>query len=140
MPKKSGRDIDLTIKQYIVNDLCRAIANRELPPGAKILTEKQMEVHYDTSRTTVRSARAELIGRGMLEVKQAKGTYVVGNSPENTVPLTNGVRFRVRMPRPAEADSIGAMEKGEPIIEAHHPDGRTEIFRTLTNWFEATCS
>jgi DNA-binding GntR family transcriptional regulator len=140
MSKKLERDVDLTIKQYIVNDLCRAIASRELPPGAKILTEKQMEDHYDTSRTTVRSARAELIARGMLEVRQAKGTYVVGNSPEDTVPLTDGVRFRVRMPTPAEADSVGAMRKGEPVIEAHYRDGHITLFRTLTNWFEATCS
>src|SRR6478609_2882049 len=46
------------------------------PPRTAIPTERDLAVRFDTSRTTVRQALAELVVDGRLERTQGRGTFV----------------------------------------------------------------
>jgi GntR family transcriptional regulator len=46
------------------------------PPGTALPTERDLAVRFDTSRTTVRQALAELVVDGRLERTQGRGTFV----------------------------------------------------------------
>ncbi len=47
-----------------------------LPPGTAIPTERELAAQFETSRTTVRQAIAELVVDGRLERAQGRGTFV----------------------------------------------------------------
>lgn len=48
----------------------------DLAPGAAVLTERELADRFETSRTTVRQAIAELVVDGRLERVQGRGTFV----------------------------------------------------------------
>ena len=48
----------------------------DLPTGAAVPTEREFAEQFDTSRTTVRQAIAELVIEGRLERTQGRGTFV----------------------------------------------------------------
>ena len=45
-------------------------------PGTALPTERELAVRFDTSRTTVRQALAELVVEGKLERTQGRGTFI----------------------------------------------------------------
>jgi GntR family transcriptional regulator len=47
-----------------------------LAPGTLIPTERALAQRYDTSRTTIRQAIAELVAEGVLDRTQGRGTFV----------------------------------------------------------------
>jgi GntR family transcriptional regulator, nutrient-sensing system regulator len=56
-----------------------------LEPGAAVPTERELAGAWDTSRTTVRQALADLVAEGRLVRRQGSGTYVA--EPKITWPL-----------------------------------------------------
>lgn len=56
-----------------------------LEPGAPVPTERELALHMQTSRTTVRQALGELVVEGRLVRRQGSGTYVA--EPKITWPL-----------------------------------------------------
>jgi GntR family transcriptional regulator len=60
----------LKVKGYILERIA------QLPPGASIPAERNLAARYQTSRTTVRKAVAELVAEGRLVRRQGLRTYV----------------------------------------------------------------
>ena len=66
----------LKIPKYyqVKNEILALMAG--LAPGAAVPTERELAERFDTSRTTVRQAIAELVVDGRLERTQGRGTFV----------------------------------------------------------------
>jgi GntR family transcriptional regulator len=71
--------------------LASEIANKTLPPGAQIPTEDALIGRFEVSRITVRKAIQNLAGRGLVEIRRGKGTFV--SEPKITQELTELTGF-----------------------------------------------
>lgn len=60
-----------------------------LSPGAPVPPERSLALEFDTSRTTVRQALAELVVEGRLQRVQGKGTFVAKPKVAQTLQLTS---------------------------------------------------
>ena len=60
-----------------------------LPPGSALPTERELAVRYETSRTTVRQAIAELVVDGRLVRTQGSGTFVAQPKMMHVRPLSS---------------------------------------------------
>lgn|SRR5690242_13643400 len=56
--------------------LAGEIADGTLSPGAQLATEEALVARFKVSRTTVRKAIQNLVGRGLVEIRRGKGTFV----------------------------------------------------------------
>lgn len=72
-----------TVKQALVAMIA------DLPTGAAIPTERDLASRFETSRTTVRQAIAELVVDGRLERTQGSGTFVARPKVMQVRPLTS---------------------------------------------------
>lgn len=61
----------------------------DLPPGSTVPTERELAARYQTSRTTVRQAIAELVVDGKLERTQGSGTFVAQPKMMRVRPLSS---------------------------------------------------
>ena len=61
----------------------------DLAPGALVPTERELAERFETSRTTVRQAIAELVVEGRLERTQGRGTFVASPKLMQVRPLTS---------------------------------------------------
>lgn len=61
----------------------------DLPPGALVPTERELAERFETSRTTVRQAIAELVVDGRLQRTQGRGTFVSQPKIMQVRPLTS---------------------------------------------------
>jgi GntR family transcriptional regulator len=66
--------------------MARSIADGTWPPGAQLPAEEGLMERFQVSRTTVRKAVQNLAGRGLVEIRRGKGTYVT--EPKITQELT----------------------------------------------------
>jgi GntR family transcriptional regulator len=66
----------LRVPKYyrVKNEILALMA--DLPPGSAVPTERELAERFETSRTTVRQAIAELVVDGRLERTQGRGTFV----------------------------------------------------------------
>lgn len=63
--------------RQIAGELERQITSGSLAPGAKLLTEQELQRRYQASRNTVRDAVRWLTIRGLVETRAGQGTFVV---------------------------------------------------------------
>jgi len=63
-----------------------------LPPGSAVPTERCLAAEFETSRTTVRQAVAELVVEGRLERVQGRGTFVARPKVAQSLELTSYTR------------------------------------------------
>ncbi|MFB0833424.1 GntR family transcriptional regulator [Arthrobacter halodurans] len=75
-------------KYYRLKEELRGLV-RDAEPGSPIPTERALASRYETSRTTVRQAIAELVAEGVLSRTQGKGTFVAPSSPTYVRQLTS---------------------------------------------------
>ncbi|MFT4295957.1 MAG: GntR family transcriptional regulator [Micropruina sp.] len=61
----------------------------DLPPGSAVPTERELATRFDTSRTTVRQAIAELVVDGKLVRTQGSGTFVAQPKMMRVRPLSS---------------------------------------------------
>ncbi|MFV0459129.1 MAG: GntR family transcriptional regulator [Actinomycetales bacterium] len=61
----------------------------DLAPGSSVPTERELAERFETSRTTVRQAIAELVVDGRLERTQGRGTFVAKPKLMQVRPLTS---------------------------------------------------
>src|SRR5436190_12784477 len=66
--------------------LAAEMAAGRLPPGSRLPNEEQLVERYGVSRTTVRQTIQNLVGRGLIEIRRGKGTFVL--QPKVTQNLT----------------------------------------------------
>src|ERR1700721_1122840 len=73
-------NIDLTssvpLHAQIEEALAKSIREGDLRPGSRLPTEDDLTSRYSVSRTTVRTAIQSLIGRGFVQIRRGKGTFV----------------------------------------------------------------
>jgi GntR family transcriptional regulator len=62
---------------------------RTLEPGSLLPTERTLALEFETSRTTVRQAVAELVVEGRLERAQGRGTFVAQPKVAQSLELTS---------------------------------------------------
>lgn len=75
-------------KYYAVKEDLRRLAD-EAGSEAPLPTERALAARYETSRTTVRQAIAELVAEGVLNRRQGKGTFVSPSHPTYLRQLTS---------------------------------------------------
>src|SRR5215469_13053722 len=63
--------------QQIADDLRNQIKSGELPPGAQIPTEGDLQNIYNASRNTIRDAIKRLVSLGIVQTRPGQGTFVV---------------------------------------------------------------
>jgi GntR family transcriptional regulator len=61
----------------IADDLEEQIKSGDLPGGSQLPTEKNLLEAYGASRNTVRQAIDRLAGKGLIETRAGKGTFVI---------------------------------------------------------------
>ena len=66
-----------TLAQTVVDGLKRKILAGDLPPGAKLPSEKDLIEEYAVSRTVVREAVSRLQAEGLVETFQGRGSFVL---------------------------------------------------------------
>ena len=66
----------IPLYQQMADTILKEIQNGTFSPGSRIPTEFELSESYHVSRVTVRKALAELAGKGCLERKSGKGTFV----------------------------------------------------------------
>jgi DNA-binding FadR family transcriptional regulator len=77
--KLLAEQIQEQIYQYIVNE--------HIPVGAKLPNEFKLGERFGVGRSTIREAVKLLVSKGILEVRQGSGTYVVNTMPKDLDPL-----------------------------------------------------
>lgn len=69
--------------QKVKEAIMQQIESEKLFPGAPLPTESEMEMMYQVSRTTIRTAINELQNEGYIIKQQGRGTFVASNSYED---------------------------------------------------------
>ena len=63
------------------------ILNKPVPIGEKIPNEYELAEKYGVGRSTIRETVKSLVSKGILEVRQGSGTYVIGTDTLENDPL-----------------------------------------------------
>ncbi|PRY01875.1 GntR family transcriptional regulator [Allonocardiopsis opalescens] len=93
----------------IAGDLRDRIADGTLAPGSRLPTEQELQRTYDTSRSTVRLAVAELVNEGLVVSRPGRGTYV----KERLAFTYHQSRERLRLDGPPiDAFALAVAEQG----------------------------
>ena len=89
MPDSADGGVAVKVpKYYRVKEEILALIG-DLPPGSVLPTERELAVRYETSRTTVRQAIAELVVDGRLMRTQGSGTFVAQPKMMRVRPLNS---------------------------------------------------
>jgi GntR family transcriptional regulator len=74
-------DIDVTsalpLHAQLQEVLLKSIRDGDFRAGSRLPSEDELMALHTVSRTTVRTAIQSLIGRGMVEIRRGKGTFVI---------------------------------------------------------------
>ncbi|MCP2166664.1 GntR family transcriptional regulator [Goodfellowiella coeruleoviolacea] len=112
-------------KHVQLREILRRLAERELPPGSPILSERELAERYGVSRLTVRTAVGQLVAEGLLIRAAGKGTFTARRRVETQLYLesfTDDMRRRgltpdtevlacgEQTPPPAVGDTLGLAE------------------------------
>jgi GntR family transcriptional regulator len=115
-------------KHAQLRDILRRMAEKELPPGAAIPSERELAERFGVSRLTVREAVGQLVGDGVLTRVRGRGTFIarhrLDQQPYLTsftddmrrrglIPTTEPLRHGVEIPPPATAVALG-LPPGDP--------------------------
>ncbi|MEU3269423.1 GntR family transcriptional regulator [Saccharomonospora sp. NPDC006951] len=71
-----------TPKHTQLREILRRLAERELPPGAPIPSERELAQRYAVSRLTVRTAIGKLVDEGLLSRVRGRGTFTAARRME----------------------------------------------------------
>src|SRR6201996_9235259 len=114
--------------------LASEIADGDLKAGDQLPTEDSLIARFEVSRITVRRAIQNLVGRGLVEIRRGKGTFVatpkitqelteLGGLEEDLHPLGPKPTARVISKKIVTADTTVAshlaLTKGERVVRIH---------------------
>ena len=85
----AGRCADLAYV-IVADDIAARTASGELPPGARLLAERELARHYGVAYGTIRRAMKELRARGLIRSVQGRGTFVAGQNGQPPGALSRG--------------------------------------------------
>lgn len=75
------------LAEQIQEQIYRYILETPVEVGRKLPNEFELGQRFGVGRSTIREAVKLLVSRGVLEVKQGSGTYVVSTTPADMDPL-----------------------------------------------------
>lgn len=75
------------LAEQIQEQIYRYILETPVEVGRKLPNEFELGQRFGVGRSTIREAVKLLVSRGVLEVKQGSGTYVVSTTPVDMDPL-----------------------------------------------------
>jgi GntR family transcriptional regulator len=87
----SIRTQDGPLYALVESTLASDIAQGRLQPGSQVATEDGLIARFAVSRITIRAAIKNLVGRGLVEIRRGKGTFVT--EPKITQELTELTGF-----------------------------------------------
>ena len=129
-----------SLAETLVGDLERRIASGELPPGARLPSERELTDESSFSRTVVREAVARLAARGLVETRRGSGAYVAQNAryqafqvtPEEMTDLEDVIKLlEMRMPLEAEMADLAARRRDKTDLAELHR--LLEVMETSTD-------
>ena len=129
LPKGSLSDI-------IVQRITDALISGELKPGDKIPTEIEFSENLGVGRNAVREAIKVLVAFGVLEIRRAKGTYVVDDYNDKLLdPLIYGLILSERSMDELLDLTIGLTAATTYLAQKHATDEQVAELRELCDAF-----
>lgn len=89
MPKTTKNTAPLS--SQVEEKLLQYIKDNKLEVGAKLPNEATLSKTFSVGRSSLREATSRLVSRGVLEVRQGSGTFILDPIPSDKDPL--GLRF-----------------------------------------------
>jgi DNA-binding FadR family transcriptional regulator len=132
LPKGSLSDI-------IVKRITDALISGELKPGDKIPTETEFAENLGVGRNAVREAIKVLVAFGVLEIRRAKGTYVVDDYSDKLLdPLIYGLILSQRNTDELLDVKLGLATATTYLAQKHATDECIAKLHELCDEFRAT--
>jgi DNA-binding FadR family transcriptional regulator len=79
------------LSSQVEEKLLQFIKDNELESGSKLPNEATLSKTFSVGRSSLREATSRLVSRGVLEVRQGSGTFILDPIPSDEDPL--GLRF-----------------------------------------------
>jgi GntR family transcriptional regulator len=76
MPEKDNGSNNVPIYISVQKDLLKLIRDRQVQPGGRFPSERELSLRFGASRMTMRKAVDHLVQEGVLERRSTSGTYV----------------------------------------------------------------
>ncbi|MCX7787861.1 MAG: GntR family transcriptional regulator [Spirochaetes bacterium] len=80
----------LPLKQLVVNELEGKILSGKIPSGSKLPSEAELSKTLGVGRRTIREALHILQARGLVEIRQGKGAFVIRNDFDTYLTALSG--------------------------------------------------
>lgn len=80
-----------SLSSQVEGNLLQYIKDNKLDIGAKLPNETTLSKIFSVGRSSLREATSRLVARGVLEVRQGSGTFIIDPVPSDEDPL--GLRF-----------------------------------------------
>ncbi|HEX6944752.1 MAG TPA: GntR family transcriptional regulator [Casimicrobiaceae bacterium] len=74
LPRERSQPLYLQVAQLLEQDIARGRS----PPYSRLMSESALMKRFEVSRVTVRAAIMRLVRKGLVDVRQGKGTFVAG--------------------------------------------------------------
>lgn len=91
---KPGSALKKTTADQVFEQLREQIFAGGLKPGDRLMPERELAEAMGVSRTTIRSAIGRLVGMGLLEHRQGKGTFLTRTVPPEINPVARAMGFQ----------------------------------------------
>jgi GntR family transcriptional repressor for pyruvate dehydrogenase complex len=101
-----------TLANRVAHEIEELIVGGKLPPGQRMLSERELGERFGVSRTVIREAVRALAAKGLLEVRTGDGTYVQSFSS------TNAAEALSRLLRLSGARDLGSVRS---VYEVRRP-------------------
>lgn len=69
------------IYEVVADQIQQQITSGALPPGSKLPSTRELSESYGVGRSTVREALSALKAKGLLQIRQGEGAYVINAEP-----------------------------------------------------------
>jgi len=115
------------ISDQVFDQLRELIFRGTLKAGEKMLTERELAVQMNVSRTTVRDAIQRLVAKGLIVQRQGQGTFVGSYDADNKNPIIKAIEdqntsledlLEVRMGLECNAAALAAVRADESDLKA----------------------